>query len=166
MNCAILLRRSSKPKFMLGRESAIDGASVEASGGRMALVESDGSKEDIFFEVTGEGIWAALLFSGACCLNHPLFADVQRQLPFRAWAEAVRPVQLRGQPPVRPARACPPTLNRVISGIHAGNFLLSRQVNSPASLLIILEIARSAEHFRAISEEPSTPQGAHDHPSR
>jgi hypothetical protein len=55
VNCAILLRRSSKPKFMLGRESAIDGASVDASGGRMALVESDGSKEDIL-KVTGVGI--------------------------------------------------------------------------------------------------------------
>jgi hypothetical protein len=32
---------------MLGSESAIDGASAEASGGRMPLVESDGSKEAI-----------------------------------------------------------------------------------------------------------------------
>ena len=41
---AIRSRRSSKPKVMAGRVSAIDGASAVESGGRMALVERDGSK--------------------------------------------------------------------------------------------------------------------------
>lgn len=36
-------RRSSKPKSMLGSESAIDGASAELRGGRVE-VERDGSK--------------------------------------------------------------------------------------------------------------------------
>lgn len=73
---------------MLGRESAIDGASVEASGGRIALVDSDGSKEDILKSQSVVGIWAALLFSSACCLTRPLFAGNdehrQRQVPGRA----------------------------------------------------------------------------------
>lgn len=47
MNCAIRLRRSSKPKLRLGSESAIEGASADANGGRMALVDRDGSKDDI-----------------------------------------------------------------------------------------------------------------------
>jgi hypothetical protein len=34
-------------KLMLGNESAIDGASAEARGGRMPLVESDGSNEEV-----------------------------------------------------------------------------------------------------------------------
>lgn len=38
-------RRSSKPKLMLGNWSAIDGASADDSGGRMPLVDSDGSKD-------------------------------------------------------------------------------------------------------------------------
>ena len=37
-------RRSSKPKVMAGRVSAIEGASAVPSGTRMALVERDGSK--------------------------------------------------------------------------------------------------------------------------
>ena len=43
VNFAIRSRSSSKPKLMLGRESAIEGASAEARGGRIALVERDGS---------------------------------------------------------------------------------------------------------------------------
>jgi RNA polymerase I-specific transcription initiation factor RRN6 len=45
VNWAMLLRKSSNPKLMLGSESAIDGASAEASGGRMPLVESEGSND-------------------------------------------------------------------------------------------------------------------------
>jgi RNA polymerase I-specific transcription initiation factor RRN6 len=40
------LRRSSNPKLMLGSESAIEGAAAEARGGRMPLVESEGSNEE------------------------------------------------------------------------------------------------------------------------
>lgn len=47
VNCAMELRKSSNPKLMLGNESAIDGASAEARGGRMPLVESDGSNEEV-----------------------------------------------------------------------------------------------------------------------
>jgi hypothetical protein len=43
VNFAILSRSSSKPKLILGNESAIEGASAEDSGGRIALVESVGS---------------------------------------------------------------------------------------------------------------------------
>ena len=35
--------RSSKPKLMLGRVSAIEGALAEERGGRMVLVETAGS---------------------------------------------------------------------------------------------------------------------------
>lgn len=35
---------------MLGRESAIDGASADMSGGRRPLVEREGSKEDVMLE--------------------------------------------------------------------------------------------------------------------
>lgn len=73
VNWAMRLRRSSKPKLMLGSESAIDGASAEASGGRMPLVESDGSKEAILQTV----IWVMLVVKmggvsrekqrGCCC---------------------------------------------------------------------------------------------------
>lgn len=46
---AILSRRSSKPKLMGGRLSAIEVASAVESGARMALVERGGSKRvDIF----------------------------------------------------------------------------------------------------------------------
>ncbi len=46
---AIRSRRSSKPKLMAGRLSAIEGASAVESGARMALVESDDSNSvDIF----------------------------------------------------------------------------------------------------------------------
>lgn len=41
---AMRSRRSSKPKVMAGRVSAIEGASAVQSGTRMALVERDGSK--------------------------------------------------------------------------------------------------------------------------
>lgn len=41
------LRKSSKPKFKFGRESAIEGASADANGGRMALVDNEGSKDDM-----------------------------------------------------------------------------------------------------------------------
>lgn len=44
VNAAMRLRRSSKPKVMLGRESAMEGAVAEERGGRMALVEREGSK--------------------------------------------------------------------------------------------------------------------------
>ena len=40
---AIRSRKSSKPKVMAGRVSAIEGASAVESGARMALVERDGS---------------------------------------------------------------------------------------------------------------------------
>lgn len=40
---AIRRRRSSKPKSIVGSESAIEGAAAEESGGRIALVESEGS---------------------------------------------------------------------------------------------------------------------------
>lgn len=43
VNFAIRSRSSSKPKLMLGRESAIDGACADARGGRIAFVESEGS---------------------------------------------------------------------------------------------------------------------------
>lgn len=36
-------RRSSKPKFMLGSVSAIEGALAVEKGGRIALVEREGS---------------------------------------------------------------------------------------------------------------------------
>lgn len=36
-------RSSSKPKLMLGRVSAIDGAEAEVRAGRMELVEREGS---------------------------------------------------------------------------------------------------------------------------
>lgn len=41
---AIRSRKSSKPKLMAGRLSAIEVASAVENGGRMALVERDGSK--------------------------------------------------------------------------------------------------------------------------
>ena len=41
---AMRSRRSSKPKVMAGRLSAIEGASAVENGARMALVERDGSK--------------------------------------------------------------------------------------------------------------------------
>ena len=41
---AIRSRRSSKPKVIAGRVSAIEGASAVESGARMALVDRDGSK--------------------------------------------------------------------------------------------------------------------------
>lgn len=41
---AMRSRRSSKPKVMAGRLSAIEGASAVESGARMALVERGGSK--------------------------------------------------------------------------------------------------------------------------
>lgn len=44
VNLAMRSRSSSKPKLMFGRESAIDGASADARGGRIVLVESEGSK--------------------------------------------------------------------------------------------------------------------------
>lgn len=37
-------RKSSKPKFMGGRESAIEGAEAVERGARMALVDIEGSK--------------------------------------------------------------------------------------------------------------------------
>ena len=37
-------RRSSKPKFMVGRVSAIEGAEAEERGGRMMLEVREGSK--------------------------------------------------------------------------------------------------------------------------
>lgn len=49
---AIRSRRSSKPKLIAGKLSAIEGASAEESGARMALVESDGSKRVDMFMVT------------------------------------------------------------------------------------------------------------------
>jgi hypothetical protein len=44
VNLAIRSRSSSKPKLMLGRESAIEGASEDERGGRIVLVEREGSK--------------------------------------------------------------------------------------------------------------------------
>ena len=46
VNWAMRLRRSSKPKFILGNESAIEGASADVRGGRMPLVDNEGSKEE------------------------------------------------------------------------------------------------------------------------
>ena len=43
VNLAMRSRNSSKPKLMLGSESAIEGAFAEDRGGRIVLVESDGS---------------------------------------------------------------------------------------------------------------------------
>ena len=43
VNFAIRSRNSSKPKFIFGSESAIDGASAEERGARMMLVDNDGS---------------------------------------------------------------------------------------------------------------------------
>ena len=40
---AIRSRRSSKPKLMFGRLSAIEGASADERGGRIALVDREGS---------------------------------------------------------------------------------------------------------------------------
>jgi len=45
VNRAIRSRRSSKPKFMLGSESAIEGALTEWRGGRIVLVEREGSNK-------------------------------------------------------------------------------------------------------------------------
>lgn len=54
VNLAILSRSSSNPKLMLGRESAIEGASAEDGGGRIMLVESDGSKAvDMVIDLPG-----------------------------------------------------------------------------------------------------------------
>ena len=39
-------RRSSNPKLILGSESAIDGASAVVRGGRIPLVERDGSNDE------------------------------------------------------------------------------------------------------------------------
>lgn len=44
VNLAMRSRSSSKPKLMLGRESAIDGASADERGGRIVLVEREDSK--------------------------------------------------------------------------------------------------------------------------
>jgi hypothetical protein len=44
VNFAMRSRSSSNPKLMLGSVSAIDGASAELRGGRIALVDRDGSK--------------------------------------------------------------------------------------------------------------------------
>ncbi len=44
VNLAMRSRRSLNPKSILGRVSAIEGASADAYGGRIVLVESDGSK--------------------------------------------------------------------------------------------------------------------------
>jgi hypothetical protein len=43
VNFAIRSRSSSKPKLILGNESAIEGASAVESGGRIVLVGSEGS---------------------------------------------------------------------------------------------------------------------------
>lgn len=52
------MRRSSNPKFILGSESAIEGASAVVRGGRMPLVERDGSKdEDIVAYPSRRTLW-------------------------------------------------------------------------------------------------------------
>jgi hypothetical protein len=51
VNFAILSRNSSNPKLMLGSVSAIDGASADERGGRMVLVESEGSKAMAILQV-------------------------------------------------------------------------------------------------------------------
>ena len=43
VNLAMRSRNSSKPKLMLGSESAIEGASADAKGARSVLLEADGS---------------------------------------------------------------------------------------------------------------------------
>ncbi len=55
VNLFMRSRSSSNPKLMLGRESAIDGAVADESGGRIALVESEGS--NIVDMVTSSGSW-------------------------------------------------------------------------------------------------------------
>lgn len=47
---AIRSRRSSKPKLILGRVSAIEGVSGDGSVGRILLVERAGSKTAVIFE--------------------------------------------------------------------------------------------------------------------
>lgn len=48
VNCVMRARRSSSPKLILGSWSAIDGASADWSGGRVPLIDREGSKpEDI-----------------------------------------------------------------------------------------------------------------------
>lgn len=46
VNRAIRSRSSSKPKLMFGRLSAIEGASADERGGRIALMDSEGSNID------------------------------------------------------------------------------------------------------------------------
>ena len=43
VNFAMRSRNSSKPKLIDGRESAMEGASVEENGARIVLVEREGS---------------------------------------------------------------------------------------------------------------------------
>lgn len=63
VNCAMRFRRSSNPKLIFGRESAIDGACADDSGGRMPLVESDGSNEAIVVYCVGLGV-SSVMFVG------------------------------------------------------------------------------------------------------
>lgn len=57
-------RRSSKPKFMGGRESAIEGAEEVERGARMALVDIEGSKS-VDISLADDG-YAGLLEYSVC----------------------------------------------------------------------------------------------------
>lgn len=62
------LRRSSNPKFILGSESAIEGASAVVRGGRMPLVERDGSNdEDIVVYISCAMLWHMMGFYSEIC---------------------------------------------------------------------------------------------------
>lgn len=62
------LRRSSNPKFILGSESAIEGASAVVRGGRMPLVERDGSNdEDIVVYLNRVTLWHMIRFYPNIC---------------------------------------------------------------------------------------------------
>lgn len=62
------LRRSSNPKFILGSESAIEGASAVVRGGRMPLVERDGSNdEDIVVYLSRAMLWHMMGFYLEIC---------------------------------------------------------------------------------------------------
>ena len=57
VNWAMRSRSSSKPKLMLGSVSAMEGAIAEERGGRIVLVESEGSKSVAILEIR-LGLWS------------------------------------------------------------------------------------------------------------
>lgn len=69
VKAAMRARRSSKPKFIGGRESAIEGAEAVERGARMALVEKEGSKRvDIVLADDG---YAGFVERSVCEKNQP-----------------------------------------------------------------------------------------------